>query len=213
MALTRDIMKEYHTTIQHMSNVSECIGTKTKISHAPLPHALHKDCHTNDSTLADSLTPIVGDGEYITSPLHLPWDAENILTHSFLEPLTSYTHSAQEQLEAILQTIIENEHEILPFLGLLHKQALSDSRLHDIVRALQGKLKSAITLAGTLSAREIEVLDLAAKGRSNAQIAEYLSVHIITVAKALSRAYRKIKAKNRAEAVHKWIFLRTTIKP
>jgi DNA-binding CsgD family transcriptional regulator len=58
-----------------------------------------------------------------------------------------------------------------------------------------------------LAPREKQTLLLAAQGLSNKEIAQSLNLRPITVAKALSRAYRKLGAQNRAEAVHKLLSL------
>ncbi len=213
--IIKETMKE---VVEEKGQTIRCTQSHVKCgdAHASLPFpsssfAFQLGCYEPNSSHACPMPPIVADGEHITSAVSLPWSPETLLKCSFLEPPASYTHSAQEQLEAMMQAIIENEDVMLPLLGLLCKKAISDSRLHDIVRTLQGKLQVAVSMAATLSPREMEILELAAQGQSNAQIAEYLSVQIVTVGKALSRAYRKLEAKNRAEAVHKWIFLRTTL--
>jgi DNA-binding NarL/FixJ family response regulator len=51
-----------------------------------------------------------------------------------------------------------------------------------------------------LSSREIEVLRLIAEGRSNAQIAEALTISPFTVNRHVSNIFDKIGAANRAEA-------------
>jgi DNA-binding CsgD family transcriptional regulator len=56
-----------------------------------------------------------------------------------------------------------------------------------------------------LARRERQTLLLAAQGLSNEEIAQSLHLRPITVVKALSRVYRKLGARNRAEAVHKYL--------
>lgn len=53
----------------------------------------------------------------------------------------------------------------------------------------------------TLSRRELEVLLLIAGGFENSEIAEIFEVQLTTVKKQLERIYKKLKAKNRANAV------------
>lgn len=53
----------------------------------------------------------------------------------------------------------------------------------------------------TLSRRELEVLLLVAGGFENSEIAEIFEVQLTTVKKQLERIYKKLKAKNRANAV------------
>jgi DNA-binding NarL/FixJ family response regulator len=54
--------------------------------------------------------------------------------------------------------------------------------------------------AASLTRREVEVLRLLAGGRSNKQIAAELVVSVHTVERHVQNAYRKIGARNRAEA-------------
>ena len=49
------------------------------------------------------------------------------------------------------------------------------------------------------------MLNLAAKGHSNAEIAARLGISPVTVSKTLSAAYAKLKARNRAEAVRRFM--------
>jgi DNA-binding NarL/FixJ family response regulator len=54
--------------------------------------------------------------------------------------------------------------------------------------------------AGTLSAREVDVLKLIAAGKSNAQIADELVISQNTAIRHVSNIFAKIGAANRAEA-------------
>ncbi len=114
----------------------------------------------------------------------------------------------KELLESIVQTIIEHGQELLPLLAILRKKADSDTSLAKIVKTLQERLSLGIHAACSLAPREIEVLELAATGASNVEIAKKLNLQVVTITKTLGRAYRKLDAKNRAEAVHKWMLLR-----
>jgi LuxR family transcriptional regulator, quorum-sensing system regulator BjaR1 len=58
----------------------------------------------------------------------------------------------------------------------------------------------------TLSKREVEVIQIAAAGKTNFEIAEILGVSEETVKAALSRAAKKLQASNRAHAVARAIF-------
>lgn len=58
-----------------------------------------------------------------------------------------------------------------------------------------------------LSARELEVLEMASLGLTNVQIAEELSVTIHAVKFHLAAVYRKLGVANRTEAA--FLFLRT----
>jgi len=70
--------------------------------------------------------------------------------------------------------------------------------VEQFVRALEGKGVSADPTA--LSAREWEVLRLLAAGRSNAQIADQLTISPFTVNRHVSNIFNKIGAANRVEA-------------
>ncbi len=114
----------------------------------------------------------------------------------------------ESRLEALLQAIAEEGPEILPFLRHLREKAETDDRLGGLAEFLRERLALGAGAAPALAPREMEVLELAADGASNPQIARSLNLRTVTVAKALSRAYRKLGARNRADAVHKWMLLR-----
>ncbi|HEV3389065.1 MAG TPA: LuxR C-terminal-related transcriptional regulator, partial [Solirubrobacteraceae bacterium] len=56
-----------------------------------------------------------------------------------------------------------------------------------------------------LTAREIEVMELLVHGATNKQIAERFVVTEGTVKAHVTHVYRKLKAANRAEAVHRYM--------
>jgi ATP/maltotriose-dependent transcriptional regulator MalT len=56
-------------------------------------------------------------------------------------------------------------------------------------------------LAEPLSERELEVLSLLASGRTNSEVARDLFVSVGTVKSHTGNIYRKLEAKNRAEAL------------
>ena len=58
---------------------------------------------------------------------------------------------------------------------------------------------------GSLTAREREVLDLLARGRSNRDIGEELFITPKTVKNHLSRVYEKLEVHSRAEAIALWL--------
>jgi DNA-binding CsgD family transcriptional regulator len=71
-----------------------------------------------------------------------------------------------------------------------------------VLRAINGFLAEADREAGRhgLTARELEVLTLLASGRSNEAISRVLSISTRTVERHIGNIYRKIDARNRAEA-------------
>jgi DNA-binding NarL/FixJ family response regulator len=60
-----------------------------------------------------------------------------------------------------------------------------------------------------LSGREREVMDLVARGRSNASIAQALFLSEKTVKNHLNHIYAKLRAHSRAEAIVRWLGLKT----
>jgi DNA-binding CsgD family transcriptional regulator len=58
-----------------------------------------------------------------------------------------------------------------------------------------------------LSGREREVMDLVARGRSNASIAQALFLSEKTVKNHLNHIYAKLRAHSRAEAIVRWLGL------
>lgn len=164
--------------------------------------------------------PVAAEGRHIASRTVLPftsaddedWQAlfDSVFGKGKRTAVAAVPDNADEEgrLEALIQTIVERGQEMLPLLRLLREKARSDKRLHGLVDLLQSRLSLGINAACSLAPREMEVLELAAKGESNPQIARDLNLQTVTVAKALSRAYRKLDAKNRTEAVQKWMLLR-----
>jgi DNA-binding CsgD family transcriptional regulator len=59
--------------------------------------------------------------------------------------------------------------------------------------------------AATLSGREVEVLENARLGLTNAQIARRLGVSVHTVKFHLASVYRKLGAVNRTDAIVRWL--------
>lgn len=74
-------------------------------------------------------------------------------------------------------------------------------RAEAVLRDRGQRWSSRRTVTGVLSAREVEVMRELASGRSNAQIAERLVLSENTVARHLTRIYRKLGASGRAEAI------------
>ena len=173
---------------------------------------------------ADSLpsAPVAAQGEPVASRPVLPFDFSLAADwQTLLEPALksrqipsrradSQDAEEENKLEALVQAIVEYGQEMLPLLRLLREKAETDKRLAGLVDLLHDRLSLGINAACSLAPREMEVLELAADGASNPQIANSLNLQTITVAKALSRVYRKLSAKNRADAVHKWMLLRGT---
>ncbi len=114
----------------------------------------------------------------------------------------------EKSIESILHSIVEHSQELLPLLNLLSAKAKSDESISHLLSNLQENLNISIELACSLAPREVEVLELASRGNSNTQIAEILNIQVITVGKTLTRVYKKLKARNRSDAVYKWLSIR-----
>jgi len=56
-----------------------------------------------------------------------------------------------------------------------------------------------------LSQRELQVLEAASRGQTNAQIAAQLDLTIHTVKFHLGSSYRKLHAANRTDAIARWL--------
>jgi DNA-binding CsgD family transcriptional regulator len=62
--------------------------------------------------------------------------------------------------------------------------------------------------ADPLAPREREVMRFVVQGESNDRIASMLNLRTVTVTKTLTRVYRKLGVRNRAEAVRRYMQLR-----
>lgn len=93
--------------------------------------------------------------------------------------------ATREELFSAVRTIDGNENRVI----------LSVSR--DTMNRLEGGDK------GLLSARELEVLSLAARAKSNSQIASRLYISEGTVKRHFTNIYAKLGARSRVEAINK----------
>lgn len=156
--------------------------------------------------------PVAAGGECIASRAVLPLGPSGGDWESLVRAALGQggEGDADTRLDALIQAIAENGQDAEPLLRALREKGARDPRLSGVADALQARLGRAaeVPCAAALAPREQEVLELAARGESNADIARGLNLRTITVAKALSRAYRKLDAKNRTDAVHKWMLLR-----
>lgn len=158
--------------------------------------------------------PVAGAGECIASPAVVAqggnFSADSLaLLDSALGLKQIIGKDKKVDFQTIVQAITALGPEMLPILRRLNEQAADNEEIAAVVAFLQEHLVMGEGEKGmvSLAPREMQVLELAAYGKSNADIAEELDLQIVTVAKALSRAYRKLNAKNRTDAVHKWVLL------
>lgn len=91
-------------------------------------------------------------------------------------------------------------------IGTTHSREILHrlSRRTDVIGSAAKRILAKGTLNGTLSDRELEVLDLARHGLTNKDIAERLSLSRHTIAHHLANARSKLGAANRAEAAAKF---------
>jgi DNA-binding NarL/FixJ family response regulator len=82
--------------------------------------------------------------------------------------------------------------------------AITDA-LFSVVRSGGGGLSPSERPPDALTQREIEVMDLLAKGRSNGEIAGQLFLADKTVKNHINRLYAKLGVRNRAEAIAVWL--------
>lgn len=89
--------------------------------------------------------------------------------------------------------------------GAVTRRTLTDRlrRIHDASGAVLGELPALdeTRAAGLLSDREREVVRLVQRGLTNAEIAEALGISLATVKTHLTRSFRKLGARSRAEAI------------
>jgi len=83
--------------------------------------------------------------------------------------------------------------------GSLYDPMLAAAALDQYVKARRGDARSSATHDG-LTRRELEIMRLACEGKSNAEIAELLSISVGTVKTHLYNAYQKIGVSDRLHA-------------
>jgi DNA-binding NarL/FixJ family response regulator len=117
--------------------------------------------------------------------------AAGYLVHGRFEP---------EELEARIRAVAAGEMVLSP--------AVTPAVFDALRRAPAAEADSDQDGLGSLSAREREVLNLLARGRSNRNIAQELFITNKTVKNHLSRIYEKIGVHSRAEAIALWLGVR-----
>ena len=82
---------------------------------------------------------------------------------------------------------------------------MSSKIARKVVHFFQSQSGPAPSEAGELSAREVEVLDLLAKGHLIKEIADRLNISFGTVRTYIRRIYEKLHVHSRAQAVAKYL--------
>ena len=115
--------------------------------------------------------------------------AAGYLVHGRFEP---------DELERRIMAVPRGEMVLSP--------AVTPAVFDALRRAPGGRQRRATSSGlGSLTAREREILNLLARGRSNREIAEELLITNKTVKNHLSRIYEKIGVHSRAEAIALWL--------
>jgi DNA-binding NarL/FixJ family response regulator len=138
------------------------------------------------------------------------------------EQILSGLRSASPGSKIVVLTMFDNLHYLKALSGMgidayLHKTSSSEELIATIDtvsrQASQGGQNAVISMprslfermgdepVGALSERETEVLVLVARGLSNDQIAEELSLAPATVKRHLANVYQKVGVRSRSEAV------------
>ena len=117
----------------------------------------------------------------------------------------------QDHLEMIFA---EYGNHILPLLSLLHETPyLARLKARTIQYAKGQSLLTQNLQPIKLTARETDIMELVAVGKTNVQISEELHLARITVEKNLSAIYKKLSVKNRASAIMKYNEIRIASHP
>ena len=114
--------------------------------------------------------------------------ASGYLVHGRFEP---------EELSERIEAIARGEMVLSP--------AITPAVFEALRRSPGAENDTLQTGLGSLTAREREVLNLLAKGRSNREISEELFITNKTVKNHLSRVYEKLDVHSRAEAIALWL--------
>src|SRR5919204_1253026 len=117
--------------------------------------------------------------------------AAGYLVHGRFEP---------DELEARIKAVAAGEMVLSP--------AVTPAGFEALRRAPAAEADSDQDGLGSFTAREREVLNLLARGRSNSDIAQELFITNKTVKNHLSRIYEKIGVHSRAEAIALWLGVR-----
>lgn len=148
----------------------------------------------------------------VTAQAHSPAPpavvAEAFSSVSSLLELAEDMHTGREnqaRLTAFFEAITEHGRDMLPLLHKLQEMARQDERLAGLAEVIKETIRLDAPQSDLLAPREREVMERVALGESNKEIARALGLQVITVGKCLSRAYRKLGARNRGEAVTKWL--------
>lgn len=116
-------------------------------------------------------------------------------------PVIMLTAVNEEQKMVTGLKIGADDYIVKPFM-LPNLLARMEAVLRRTKRYTQAKKEQNITIpANLLTSKELEVLEMVAKGASNKQIADELYVKEVTVKTHLNSIFKKLKVENRTQAV------------
>lgn len=159
------------------------------------------------SSDAPGSAPVVP-SSYPVFSQNLPDEVLSALDHQVTATQTEGLSHADwaRELALHLGNLVGRGADLGLFLAALSKEAATDPLLATLWGELESRTgQGSAAPSVMLAPRERQVLELAASGKSNIAIAEALGIKPVTVTKALSRAYAKLGAKNRSEAVSRWL--------
>jgi DNA-binding NarL/FixJ family response regulator len=156
--------------------------------------ALHKDLHP-DVTLMDLRMPGV-DGVSAISRIRASDAQANILVLTTYDSDADIVRSVEAGAVGFLLKDAPREELFLA----VRKTAAGESALSPKVAArMMERMRSPVS--SSLTAREIEVLELVAKGRANRSVAEELHLSVATIKTHLVHIYDKLGVDDRTSAV------------
>jgi DNA-binding CsgD family transcriptional regulator len=126
---------------------------------------------------------------------------EGVVLRKRVAELSGDLHQLAGSAQALAREVVEAEVELPSDRGF--GVAFAPARVSSALRKTSGAAK-------LLSVRELEVAALLAKGRSNRQIADELTLSPATVKTHVARILRKLSAANRAEAAANYLRLTTS---
>ena len=129
------------------------------------------------------------------------WSTEDAIFNALSAGATGYVLKERDDLEITfsIRSILRGGAPIDPFIAQKILKQLQFNE-NNIITTVE---KNPLTLenGGTLSKRELEILELVSQGLSNKEIANSLNLSRYTVESHIKHIYRKLAVRNRSKAV------------
>ena len=129
------------------------------------------------------------------------WSTEDAIFNALSAGATGYVLKERDDLEITfsIRSILRGGAPIDPFIAQKILKQLQFNE-NNIITTVE---KNPLTLenGGTLSKRELEILELVSQGLSNKEIANALNLSRYTVESHIKHIYRKLAVRNRSKAV------------